>query len=147
MRAAIRTALLPPLLLIGGVFSLYLGHESAQNAQALADRGRLVKAVVDEVQKEKDLLGNDQSFIVNIRFETEDKQTIRGRISVPKDRNVLGPDAGTLAVRYLPERPKTFMLEGSGEGSEALYLMGGVLAGVGGLLLAVRLIPQRSANR
>ncbi len=141
MLSSLKSALTAPLLVLGGLFAVYLGYQSGQDAKALADHGKVVQATVDMVEwKEKRLSGREKSFKLDIHFETEDKQTIHTKVSVSKDmgRNFRDTDANTLAVRYLPEHPQTLVLDGEPDSSGGMMTIGAILAALGAVLFAVR---------
>ena len=133
---SIKSALLPPGLALLGAFFIYSGFVEGQNAKALADHGKTAHAIVDQVQwKEKRLSGSEKNFKLDVHFETEDKQTIATKLSVPKDMGQRFRDSAdnTIDVKYLPEHPSTVVLANASD--DSMVMLGGgalaILAGVG----------------
>lgn len=139
MFAQLKSALLPPALILFGIGSIWVAYSAGRDFKAMADHGKTAVAEVDQVRwKEKKLTGNEKNFKVDVHFVDEAKQTINATVSVPKDLGQKLRDGtdNKIELRYLPESPTTVMLPGQGDSSTEMYGIGAALAVAGvGILL------------
>lgn len=131
----IKRAMLPPILVIGGAFVIYLGVGEAETAKAMADHGKSAKAEVLAVHwKEKGVSKREKGFQAEIRYQTEDKREITTLLSVSSELGQqLRDDKGqpALAVKYLPENPEKVVLADSTDGSGFMYGAGALMVAIG----------------
>lgn len=136
MFASLKSFLLPPALVLFGVFMIFGAYTEGKNSKALADHGKTAVATVEGVEwNEKKISGREKGFKLDVHFETEDKKTITTKLDVPKEMGQRFRDnkIGTVNIKYLPEDPGTVVLEGHTDGSAGMYGIGAILiaAGVG----------------
>lgn len=131
----LKSALLPPALVVIGGVMIYGGVNEKQTAAALADHGKNAKADVVEVEwKEKGVTKREKNFHAKVHFLTEDKQDINATISISKELGQQlrdGQAQPALDIRYLPEDPTHARLASETDGSGFLFGLGGVLAAAG----------------
>ncbi|MFZ2269851.1 MAG: DUF3592 domain-containing protein [Azonexus sp.] len=131
----IKRAMLPPILVIGGAFVIYLGVGEAETAKAMADHGKVAKAEVLSVHwKEKGISKREKGFQAEIHYLTEDKRDITTLISVGNELGQqLRDDKGQpeLAIKYLPENPEKVVLANSGDNSSFMFGAGALMVAIG----------------
>lgn len=139
MFAQLKSALLPPALILFGIGTAYVGYSAGRDFKAMADHGKTAMAEIDQVRwKEKKLTGSEKNFKIDVHFVDEAKHTVNASLSVPKDvgQKLRDGSDDKIELRYLPESPTTVMLPGQGDSSTEMYGIGAVLAVAGvGILL------------
>ena len=138
----LKSAMLPPLLVVGGAVVIYLGVQEAKTSAAIADHGKQVTAQVVAVHwQEKGVSKREKGFQAEIEFQTEDKREIKTRVSVSKDLGQQMRDSKeqpVLEVKYLPETPETVVLADHKDGSTFMYGAGALLIVVGAGIFVYR---------
>ena len=138
----LKSAMLPPLLVIGGAVVIYLGVDEAKTSAAIADHGKQVTAQVVAVHwKEKGISKREKGFQAEIEFQTEDKKEVKTRISVSKELGQQMRDdkeQPVLEIKYLPEDPSKVVLADHKDGSTFMYGAGALLMLVGGGIFVYR---------
>jgi len=148
MFESLKRALLPPVLVLGGLVAGYGSYVNGQHAKALAEHGQVAEAHVDRVTwKEKRISGREKGFKIQVRFETADKRTVESTLSVPKEmgQQFRDTDIDTVKVKYLPEAPQTVELADAPDDDSALMMGLSALAVVGGVGLFVYRRKQAKA--
>lgn len=134
MFAKLKSALLPPALVVIGVGLAIGGFTDGRNFKAISDHGKTVEATVDKVTwKEKAVSGREKGFKIEVHFETESKQAVQATLSVSKaeGQRFRDTDASSVKIKYLPEAPSTVILADAKDDSSFMMGAGVVLALVG----------------
>jgi len=134
MFAKLKSALLPPALVVIGIVLAIGGYQDGRNFKAIANHGKTAEATVDQVTwKEKAISGREKGFKIDVHFQTEDKQTVNTTLSVSKAEGQRFRDTpdDKVMVKYLPEAPQTVILANAKDDSVAMEIAGAVMALVG----------------
>ena len=135
MFAKLKSAILPPALIVIGGIIAFGAYTDGKNFKAIADHGKTAEATVDSVSwKEKSSGRNEKGFKIDVHFETEKKEPVKATLSVSKSEGQRFRDddnANTVQVKYLPESPSTVILAGATDESGFMMIVGGIMAVVG----------------
>lgn len=103
----LRSALLPPMLILVGIGLGFGAFDEMNTSKALADHGVSTKALVEEVTWKKKS-GIEKNFKAKVVFELEDGTVQRDTISVGSElgKRLRDDDSMThIDIKYLPENP------------------------------------------
>lgn len=145
----LKRAMLPPILLIGGVVVIYFGVDEMRTSQAIADHGKTAVADVVSVEwKEKGVSKREKGFHANIHYQTEDQHDVTTKISVSNELGKqLRDDQGQpqLPIKYLPENPDKVVLADHRDNSSFMFGAGAVMIVVGAGIFIYRRRQARAA--
>jgi len=134
MFAKLKSALLPPALIVIGLIVAYSAYSDGRNFKAIADHGKVAEATVDSVSWKEKMGGREKGFKIDVHFMPENaKDAVKATLSISKSegQRFRDTDADTVKIKYLPEAPNTVILADAADDSGFMMIVGGVMALVG----------------
>ncbi|WP_227818138.1 LPXTG cell wall anchor domain-containing protein [Nitrogeniibacter aestuarii] len=143
----LRSALLPPILILFGI-GLGVGAVDEMNtSKALADHGVATKALVEEITWKKKT-GVEKSFKAKVVFQLEDGTVQRDTINVGTDLGKRLRDDESIThidIKYLPENPAKAELANHTDQSTWMFGASAALTLVGVGILVFRRRKKQAA--
>lgn len=145
--AKLKSAVLPPLLIVGGAVVGFAGYDEMKTSAALADHGVATQAMVEEVTWKKKT-GIEKNFKAKVVFHADNGQDIHATVGVSKALGQQLRDdavAPVLEVKYLPENPRKVELADHKDASTPMFLASAAMVLIGGGILVYRRKKKASA--
>lgn len=129
------------LALAAAILIGFMGYKEHSETSRLADHGRAANATIQEVNWTTKR-GMDRNFDLTIEFTTEAGESVKETLRVDSDTGKRARDDDSFVevpVTYLPEDPAVVRLAGEPDASTRMYVIAGILALAGVILLVLRL--------
>lgn len=133
----------PAILLMLAMAALiaFMGHKERSETSRLVDHGKTASATIEEV-KWTSKRGMDRNFDLTLAFTTAAGQSVKEILRVDTDTGKRARDDDSFVevpVTYLPEDPTVVRLAGEPDASMRMFVIAGILALAGAILLVLRL--------